>query len=271
VCGERVLAGDEYSARRLLTDTFRDVTSLDARLYRSLWLLVRRPGYLTVEFLRGRRVPYLRPVQLFLLANLVYFVVQPRTGFMGYNTTLVGQTDWQFYSRALDLRARVERRVAERGDTFQAYQASFDARSHIYARSLVGVLVPVFAVGAAVVLWQRRRAFATHLVFAAHLIAWQLLVVMSVWLALLSALSNTLRAFFGWVAQMGIALGFLETALFEFSGILILAPYLYLSLRAVHGTSRLASTALTLLLTAFFMVAILFYRLLLFWITFATV
>jgi hypothetical protein len=43
----------------------------DGKIPTTLWLLVRRPGQLTAEFLAGRRVRYLRPLRLFLLASVV--------------------------------------------------------------------------------------------------------------------------------------------------------------------------------------------------------
>ena len=161
-CGERALAPDEYSLRRFTAETFRDVTNADAKLYRSFWLLIRKPGLLTLEYLRGKRVAYLRPLQLFLLANLVYFVVQPQTGFSGFNTALVGQIDGQFYSRTFALRERVEQTVAERNTTFEDYSTEFNRRSSVYARSLTVVLVPFFGLALALVFAAKRRPLTSH-------------------------------------------------------------------------------------------------------------
>ena len=97
-CGERALREDEFSVRRLVMDAVRDATALDSRLGRSVRLLVTRPGELTRRYMSGRRVGLVGPVQLFLTCNLVYFVVQPYTGYSGYNTPLSSHVDRQFYS-----------------------------------------------------------------------------------------------------------------------------------------------------------------------------
>lgn len=58
--------------------------ALDGRLWRTLASLVARPGFLTLEYLRGRRKRYIRPARLFLVLYLVLFavigLVQPPTG-----------------------------------------------------------------------------------------------------------------------------------------------------------------------------------------------
>src|SRR5687768_16563949 len=74
-CGERRIEPGEQTMRHFLRDSLADLASLDGKLLRTLRALIVRPGELTREFMDGRRVLYLRPLQLFLLANLIYFVV----------------------------------------------------------------------------------------------------------------------------------------------------------------------------------------------------
>lgn len=47
--------------------------SLDGRFWRTMAALVARPGFLTQEYLRGRRKRYIRPARLFLVLYLVLF------------------------------------------------------------------------------------------------------------------------------------------------------------------------------------------------------
>src|SRR5262245_14979056 len=48
---------------------------LDGRLWRTLGALLFRPGFLTREYLAGRRRRYIRPARLFLVASLLLFAV----------------------------------------------------------------------------------------------------------------------------------------------------------------------------------------------------
>jgi len=56
----------------------------DNRLFRSLYRLLMRPGALTVSFSKGRRQPFLGPLQLFVTINVVYFLFA--TSGIGLNT-----------------------------------------------------------------------------------------------------------------------------------------------------------------------------------------
>ena len=48
--------------------------ALEGTLWRTLWLLVRRPGRLTREYLDGRRRRYVLPLRLYLTASFLFFL-----------------------------------------------------------------------------------------------------------------------------------------------------------------------------------------------------
>ena len=240
-----------------------------------------RPGALTAEHIAGRRRPYLTPLRLFLLCNLVYFVAQPYTGFSGYNTDLRSQIARQGYSEVAGLPGRVAERLGVEAesyrtlvqtDAFRAYEPLFNQQSSTYARSLVILLIPLLALLLKALL--PRRPLADHLVFATHVYAWQLLVVMSLWLLLY-------RALFIYGVMLlpdGIAGYVNETHTFWF-----VAVYLYFALRTAYGLTwrasgwrALAVSAPPVLFSGFgfaglLVFVLLFYRYLLFWLTFWTV
>lgn len=51
------------------------LVALDGKLWRTLRALVTQPGFLTEEYLRGRRKFYVRPTRLFLVMSLLMFAV----------------------------------------------------------------------------------------------------------------------------------------------------------------------------------------------------
>ena len=71
-CGQSA-HGSARSLSALLEDAWHTLTHLDTRLWRTLGLLLVRPGALTVAFFGGRRVRYLPPFRLDLAASLVFF------------------------------------------------------------------------------------------------------------------------------------------------------------------------------------------------------
>jgi hypothetical protein len=276
-CGERRLEDDDRSLRRYLIDDVGEVASVDGKLLRTLRLLVAKPGQLTLEFLRGRRVSYLKPLQIFLLANLAYFVMQPLSAYRGYNTTLAMQMGRQFYSEAADIAGTVERTVAERATTLESYAAVYDAKSEIYAQTLILLMIPLFALAVGLLQLRARRRFVDHVVFVTHYFAWELLVVSTLFLLV-----------YPWVLQAGVSglvaagvplagpddgplAGTVWLFLNEFPTMPIIVAYLALAFRRVYGNSRVGAALRALASFPLLMATMLAYRFMLFWITYATI
>ncbi|MEW6998921.1 DUF3667 domain-containing protein [Colwelliaceae bacterium BS250] len=51
-----------------------DIFSFDSRASRTVWPLVTRPGFLTNEYILGRRVHYVPPLRLYLFISIVFFI-----------------------------------------------------------------------------------------------------------------------------------------------------------------------------------------------------
>lgn len=73
-CGQRDIPAYP-SVRELAIDAVSEFSGWDGRVATTLEALLRRPGFLTREFLEGRRVRYISPLRLYLTASLVYFVL----------------------------------------------------------------------------------------------------------------------------------------------------------------------------------------------------
>jgi hypothetical protein len=59
----------------IIGDFADSVLNIDARVFRTLWPLFARPGYLSREYFAGRRVRYVSPVRLFVFLSIVTFFV----------------------------------------------------------------------------------------------------------------------------------------------------------------------------------------------------
>lgn len=73
-CGQRARVR-VLSLASLVRDVFGDVMNFDSRLWRTLWPLAFRPGQLTIEFLRGRRVHYTPPFRMYLILSVTFFLL----------------------------------------------------------------------------------------------------------------------------------------------------------------------------------------------------
>lgn len=73
-CGQRAEA-HVHSLREFLSEALETMTHADSRLWRTLGPLLCRPGFLTNEFLAGRRARYLPPFRLYFIISLLFFLL----------------------------------------------------------------------------------------------------------------------------------------------------------------------------------------------------
>jgi hypothetical protein len=76
-CGQRH-EPQIHSVAHFAAEGFESISHADSRLWRTLWYLLSRPGFLTREFFSGRRMSYLPPFRLYLVISVVFFLVVGR-------------------------------------------------------------------------------------------------------------------------------------------------------------------------------------------------
>lgn len=187
--------------------------AFEGKLWRTLRLLVGRPGALTVEYLAGRKARYVLPLRVYLSASFLFFIALKLGGatLQAGAPVVLGSGPVQGEFSA----AQRQELLAEmgcpatgctgfRGLVVSVVEASSSevrrrevgARMMAAAPYLVFALVPVYAAWLKLVTWRRRMRYGEHLVFAFHLHAFA-------FLALLVGLAPGPAA---WVPLVGIPL-----------------------------------------------------------------
>src|SRR4051812_20117913 len=87
-CGESPLRRHDLTLRGFSGQIAQACTNLDGPIFRSFRCLITRPGFLTVAYLNGQRKPYTLPIQLFLVANVLFFAMQSLVGAKIFSTPL---------------------------------------------------------------------------------------------------------------------------------------------------------------------------------------
>jgi hypothetical protein len=64
-----------HSLGEFIAEATESITHADSRVWRTLWALMVKPGFLTKEFLDGRRARYLPPFRLYLVLSVVFFLI----------------------------------------------------------------------------------------------------------------------------------------------------------------------------------------------------
>lgn len=74
VCGQENLEPQE-SLWHLIVHFFNDITHFDGKFFSSLKYVVTKPGFLTSEYIRGRRTSYLNPVRFYVFTSFIFFLI----------------------------------------------------------------------------------------------------------------------------------------------------------------------------------------------------
>jgi len=257
-CGEQILIRPDYSFRGFLFETINVFTSLESNIFRSFSLLVKKPGLLSVEYFKGRRKLYLKPLQLFIFCNVIFFVVQAFTGFNALRTPL-----WVHLNRlphSALARQMVVAALTNSGLTYKQYELRFNGAIETQAKTLVFLMIPMLALALKLIYLRKKEYFVKHLVFSTHFYSFYLLMVAGVYLLVRLSI-NIFRASSEYFNDVGMTAIVLSCSF----------VYLILGVRRAYESSWLMSAVRSLGLIVVVMIAIQLFRAILFFTTFYTV
>lgn len=228
-CGQKQVSTD-LTVREFLHEVTAELTHLDGKVPSSLKTLFFNPGVLTADYLEGRRARWLRPLRLYLICSIAYFLAGPLTEMLTHRsarevmkitltnpdgTTSLTEAGRQQIEETLPGRLfgreRLERAVANSAALNRATDTAFP--------KAMFVLLPLFALLTNVA-WRRKLPrYPAHLYLALHLHA----------------------AWFGVLAVMTIATMFLSPGpVMSATGVIVLAYVVWyglLTVRRVFGDS----------------------------------
>ncbi len=74
VCGQENIETHE-TFWQLTTHLIYDIVHFDGKFFSTLRSLLFRPGFLTKEYIRGRRASYLHPIRMYVFTSTVFFII----------------------------------------------------------------------------------------------------------------------------------------------------------------------------------------------------
>ncbi len=222
VCGQTTRL-HVASAAEFIHEFIGHYVALEGRLWQSLRLLLLRPGFLTAEYIAGRRVRYVEPLRLYLTFSLLFFALFK---FGGYEVIKIdGPTAPMAHAQAASgPAAPLAATVVGLDPVWSARVQRFldkppDEQGRLYAKAFfsyapyaIFCLMPVFALYLKLLYAGSGRRYGEHLLFALHANA------------------------FAYIALA--ALMVVPWDLARFLLVLWLAAYLPLSMRRVYGGSK---------------------------------
>jgi hypothetical protein len=241
-CGQRRIDPQNLSARHFVRELADEIANLNSKfkILRSLRGLLT-PGFLTAEYLDGRRQAHLNPIKLYLVCAAIFFLSAPVAGFK-----LASMVDEE---PSGDLARLVSARVAERGLDRSLFSARFDVRVQSIYTITLGTGAIVIAVLLQLLFRKQARPYGAHLIFALHYVSFMYLVTAAAGAGRVIGASAEVAAMSAFAVIVPYLVLAMKRVYLEANGLILLkAGALLMLTLAVNAFASLAAIRLTLAL-----------------------
>jgi hypothetical protein len=168
-CGEKKIHGHDLALKHFFLHALHEFTHLDSKVFATVRYLFTRPGFLTQEFVAGRRSRYMKPLSLFLIASAVFLIVSSFVMLSGFDVRQATKADrtgradaaWEKLAKKKHLPKEV---IVDR------------VQDTVHKVTTAAQLANVLAMAGLLALFFRRHYFVEHLVFSLHFISFTYLV-----------------------------------------------------------------------------------------------
>jgi hypothetical protein len=177
----------DLSIGHFLREALHALTDVDSALIGTFRALIARPGVLTTEYIYGDRHRFLAPFRVFLFCNVIYFLFASQYHFNALTAPLASQVGTFSYSDVArrSLAEHFHLRAPQSGETPEQFfhrvppdiVKRYDGATDQLAKTILLVLIPLYAVVIAVLFIGGGRYFAEHLVFATLYVSMYLLAL----------------------------------------------------------------------------------------------
>jgi hypothetical protein len=246
-CGQR-FEHEIHSVLHFAREATEDLTHADSRLWGTIIALLFKPGFLTREFLSGRRVRYLPPLRLYLVLSVLFFLavgsegpgpqaVKVSTGAGKPSLTLVSPDDPALAAKPGETLQQREERICNphydgparwlvEPTMGKACRLMLEDRGRTAAEAFMHnipkamfIFLPALALVMKAMYWRPRHYYVEHLLFFLHNHAFAFLV-------------------FGLLALLTRFVPAIVTNPLEFLLWLYVPYYVFVSMRRVYAQGR---------------------------------
>ncbi|MEQ9415393.1 MAG: DUF3667 domain-containing protein, partial [Cyclobacteriaceae bacterium] len=165
-CGQKVIESNERTVSYFIGHIFNAFTFVDGKFWNSVKSLILRPGQMSLDISEGKDRPYMKPVGLFFVGNLIYFLFPI---FQTFDTNLYSQMDYMVYSDMLSISEIVENRVALEGTSLEIFADKYANTSREISKTALILFAIYFSLIISLINFSRRKLFSDHILFGLEL------------------------------------------------------------------------------------------------------
>ncbi|WP_162499813.1 DUF3667 domain-containing protein [Mucilaginibacter terrigena] len=253
VCGEKVIADRDFVLKHYIEESFEGLTHFDTKFFRSVKVLATKPGLLTVNFSSGKRVNFVKPFQLFLICNLLFFLLAGKLN-------IFSQPLWAFYHYRPYISFGTKQAVLEKASNdkqFEKLAIAFNEHIGTESKLFIVLFIPVMAAAFALLFIRSKKYFSEHLVFATHYFSF-ILIYFTLFTLLISTPFYALN-------KSNFSSSY--DAISSLINLSVFAVYLGIAARRFYNTGKFYTVVAAILTILFFSASLYGYRLMLFYKT----
>jgi hypothetical protein len=169
-CGEKILKPSDRAFKTFLSNILIAITFADSKMIKTLWLVLKKPGFVSKEFANGRRVNYLKPISLFFVLNLIYFffpVVQLFSASL--NTQLLSPLRSVYQNL-------IAHKIIDLGMNVESFSLIYNLKTTTFAKLMVMVFVVLGSLPLNILYWKKNRFFTDHVSYVVELACFNLFI-----------------------------------------------------------------------------------------------
>ncbi|MBL7857609.1 MAG: DUF3667 domain-containing protein [Cyclobacteriaceae bacterium] len=171
LCGEKVILAKDRKFKTFLGSVLIATTIVDNKFIKSLWLIIKNPGFLSKEYVEGKRVRYMRPLQIFFILNLIYFLFPVLQMF---NSSLFTQRYILPHGRLAQ--EIVQRKITSEKIDIVAFEIMYNTKTTSLAKLLIVVFVLLASLPLSLIFLKKNRYFTDHVALSVELTCFNLAV-----------------------------------------------------------------------------------------------
>jgi len=183
-CGEKSVTDKDFTIGKLLEQTVDVFTHLDSKLLNTLKYLLFKPGKLSVSYIEGLRKPFMKPFQIFILTNVLFFLLLSNVDIFKIPSSYFFK---QQNIKGYNISNIVLRKTIETNKTKNEIALLYDQKSATLAKTCLIIFIPLLSFAFALLFIRQKLQIGKHIVFSTHLFSF-LLLMLVMWTELFNLL-----------------------------------------------------------------------------------
>ena len=210
-CGEKIVTDKDFTLKILLEQTVDVFTHIDSKLITTLKFLLFKPGKLSEAYVMGLRKPFMKPFQIFILINILFFLLLANVDIFRIPSSDFFNEKYIYGYNIIEI---VEQKIVETNKPEKEIAFAYDLKSTILAKTYVIILIPLLSFVFSLLFIRKKLQIGKHLLFSTHLFSFLILIII-LWLTFFMLLPKIqldniylikIPLLIIWVLYMGIAI-----------------------------------------------------------------